>query len=423
MDNQSERMDLPPGSREILRPSRPTPVPPPVQRPPSDYGNLLGGFFWLAATAMLVLAAWYLGPLAIERYQYAATKGRVSAEYDNARELLADVPLQDVSLAFELVAQRIKPSVVSIRAERVRSGRGNTGGGQGSGVIMSKDGFILTNEHVVSGANRVIVGLHDRRQFEGVVVGSDDISDLAVIKIDADGLLPADWGDSDSLSVGSMVWAVGSPYGLEQTVTSGILSAKERATFNEQNREYLQTDAAVNPGNSGGPLVNARGEVVGINTSIYGEQFLGISFAIPSSISRFVFEEIIANGEVTRSFLGVRPRPVSQNDMSDMNLPDLNGAVVEYIPEDGPAWNSGLQVGDVIRSWNGNQIRTYNMLYRLIAMTEPDSQVEVDVLRNGNPLKLQVGVVKRPPEEVLRMREAFPPRNRDRNRTRQRDNR
>ena len=378
-----------------------------AEAPSVSHQGLVGGIFWFLATVMLVLTAWYVGPVAIERYQYAATKGRVSAEYQNARELLDGLPLQDVSLAFQLVAQRIKPSVVSIRAEGVQTRDGSSWGGQGSGVIMSDEGYILTNDHVVRGASRVFVGLHDRRQFEGVVIGVDEASDLAVVKIKATDLLPAEWGDSDALSVGSMVWAVGSPYGLEQTVTSGILSAKERGNGEELQdvtREYLQTDAAVNPGNSGGPLVNARGEVVGINTSIFGNKFQGISFAIPSTIGKFVFDQIIENGEVTRSYLGIWPIAVQHADMIRMGLPDLNGALVRGIPENGPAFGSDLEVGDVIRNWDGNDIKTFHMLFRFVAMTQPNSQVNVEVLRQGQPVSLKLTVSKRPEEALLRTR-------------------
>ena len=312
------------------------------------------------------------------------------------RDELRAHTLHDVSLAFQLVAQRIKPSVVSVRASGGRDRQGARFDGQGSGFIMSDDGYILTNHHVVAGVQEVEIGLHDRRKFQGTVVGADPDSDLAVVKIEAEDLIPASWGDSDALNVGSMVWAVGSPFGLEQTVTSGILSAKERGKSQEGSQEYLQTDAAVNPGNSGGPLVNARGEVVGINTSIYGEQFQGISFAIPSAVARFVSEQIIAGGSVTRSFLGIFPRPVEHNDMTRMNLPDLSGALVSEIPVGGPAYQSDLQVDDVIRSWDGHPIGTYNTLFRFIAMTKPNSEVEVDVLRNGQPLKLKVSVIEKP---------------------------
>ena len=260
------------------------------------------GLLWMVASIALLFAAWFLGPEMVSRYQYAVTRGRITAEYDNARAVLvADAPLESFSTAFQLVAQSIRPSVVSIIAEHREYGRpGKTASGQGSGVIMSADGFIITNAHVVGDATRVNVILDDRRDFVAKVIGRDERSDLAVLKINAEHLLPAEWGDSDALKVGSMVWAVGSPYGLQQTVTSGILSAKERYDGARKAQELLQTDAAINPGNSGGPLVNSRGQVVGINTSIYGESFLGISFAVPSSVSRFVFEQIIDHGKVTR---------------------------------------------------------------------------------------------------------------------------
>ncbi|MGI9517552.1 MAG: S1C family serine protease [Pirellulaceae bacterium] len=365
---------------------------PSLQLEPSP-GNSGNGIIWLIATMVLVLSAWYLGPLVIERYQYAATRGRVTAEFEKATEILEGLPLNDVSMAFELVAQRIRPSVVSVRAEGVLDRQdGSSGNGQGSGVIMSSDGYLLTNKHVVEGASRILIGLHDRRQFEGTLVGTDTISDLAVIKIDATGLFAANWGDSDRLRVGSMVWAVGSPYGLEQTVTSGILSARERGDSLDRTREYLQTDAAVNPGNSGGPLVNSLGEVVGINTSIYGDQFQGISFAIPSATAQFVFEEIIGDGKVNRSFLGIRPSPVNHDQMTRLSLPDLNGAFIDEIPRGGPASYSGLRRGDVIRTWDGRDVKTYNMLFRFIEMTEPELPVEVEIYRDGQPQTLELSV-------------------------------
>ncbi len=360
---------------------------------PESSGN---GVIWLLATMVLVLSAWYLGPLAIERYQYAATRGRVAAEFEKASEILAGLPLNDVSMAFELVAQKIRPSVVSVRAEGVedRAGR-TTGSGQGSGVIMSTDGYLLTNAHVVNGASRILIGLHDRRQFEGQLIGIDVLSDLAVIRINAGGLYAAEWGDSDRLRVGSMVWAVGSPYGLEQTVTSGILSARERGDATDRNREYLQTDAAVNPGNSGGPLVNALGQVVGINTSIFGDQFQGISFAIPSASARFVFDQLINNGKVNRSFLGIQPGPVDHDSMTQLSLPDLHGALIEDIPLGGPASHSDLRLGDVIRTWDGREVKTYNMLFRFIEMTDPAQPIDVEIYRNGEPMTLQVRVGSR----------------------------
>ncbi len=351
------------------------------------------GFLWLLASIVLLFAAWFLGPELVSRYQYAATRGRVTAEYDNAKAVLAEAPLESVSTAFQLVAQRIRPSVVSIVAEHRENGRrDHTASGQGSGVIMSVDGYVITNAHVVGEATIVEVTLDDRRTFQASVAGRDVRSDLAVLKINADNLLPAEWGDSDKLQVGSMVWAVGSPYGLQQTVTSGILSAKERFDSSGKAQELLQTDAAINPGNSGGPLVNSRGQVVGINTSIYGESFLGISFAVPSSVSQFVFDQIIDHGKVTRGYIGIEPKPVSHGELVRQKLPDLNGALVYDIPSRGPAANAGFLRGDIIRRWDGREVETYNMLYRFIGMTPPQTLARVDIIRNGNPLSLEVTV-------------------------------
>jgi serine protease Do len=344
--------------------------------------------------AMLAVSlAWFLGPALVSRYQYATTSAKIRAGYDEAGKYLEDMPLNNISTAFQMVAQRIRPSVVSIIVSENQPERSLTSGGeQGSGVIMSADGYILTNSHVVQTARFVKVRLEDRREYDGEVVGQDPTSDLAVIKIRADNLLPAKWGDSDALEVGTMVWAVGSPYGLDQTITSGILSAKERGSEVLQAKEYLQTDAAINPGNSGGPLVNSRGEVVGINTYIYGETFLGISFAVPSSIARFVFDQIVSEGKVTRGYLGVAPRPVAHDDMIRDNLPDLNGAVVESIPKNGPASASDLRRGDVIRRWNGQEVKQHNVLYRLIGKTRPGSSAEVEIIRNGKPMTIMVEV-------------------------------
>jgi serine protease Do len=185
---------------------------------------------------------------------------------------------------------------------------------------------------------------------------------------------------------------VGSPYGLSQTVTSGILSAKERVDASGQAHEYLQTDAAINPGNSGGPLVNSQGQVIGINTSIYGESFLGISFAVPSSIARFVFDQIVDHGRVTRGFLGIVPAPVYHDDMIGQGLPDMNGAIIQEVPVGFPAFESGLRRGDVIRRWDGRDIVAYNTLYRYIGMSSPNTQVDVDIIRDGTPRTLKIPV-------------------------------
>jgi S1-C subfamily serine protease len=353
----------------------------------------------------MLLAIWYLGPRVVEQYYYAATNGRVRAEYKNAVALLKEQPLENVSMAFQLVAQKVRPSVVSIVTERRlgnRRGLHIADAGQGSGVIMSDQGYILTNAHVLTDATTIEIVLHDRRKFLASLVGIDDRSDLAVLKIDASGLIPAEWGNSDQLNVGSIVWAIGSPFGLDQTVTSGIVSGKNRRDDSRRNggqiggkafhQELLQTDAAVNPGNSGGPLVDSQGRVVGINTSIIGEQFQGISFAVPSAIARFVYDQLIEHGRVTRGYLGVLPNMVFQDFAQKFELPDLKGAVIESVEPGSPAESAGLQRKDVIRAWDGYPIDEFNRLYRHIAETPPFTTVDVIVFRDGHELTIPVTV-------------------------------
>ena len=361
------------------------------KRASSSSHSVLGGLFWFLLPFGFIAAAWYLAPYAVERYHYAATRGRVQAEYENAVTMLMDAPLTQVSLASQLVAQKIKPSVVSIK-QAVHTRRGVEPGNQGSGVVLDVEGYIITNQHVVGEAKQVLVTLHDRSEYVGVVVGRDEETDLAVIKIDAPNLLAAEWGESDHLQVGSLVWAVGSPYGLDQTVTSGIVSGMERRGRESRYQEFLQTDAAVNPGNSGGALVNLQGQVVGINTSIYGDRFQGISFAVPSSICRFVFEQLLEKGNVSRGFLGVEPGPISQDQMNYFNLPNLDGALVKKITRGTPAYRSPLRINDVIRSWNGNTVRHWRTLYRYISMSTPNSNANVEILRNGREHTIEVPI-------------------------------
>ena len=353
----------------------------------------------LFTSTVLLLAAWLIGPRLIEEYNFAATRGRVRAEYENAVHLLEGHPLEKVSKAFQLVAHKVRPSVVSINAIKEISGtrRGSQLTGFGSGVIMSSQGYIITNAHVLEDASSCQVQLHDRSRYQAELVGIDLFSDLAVLKIDANNLVPAKWGDSDEASVGSIVWAIGSPYRYEQTVTSGILSGKDRPGDKTRKQNLLQTDAAVNPGNSGGPLVDANGDVIGINTSIYGESFQGISFAVPSSTAQFVYQQLIEKGKVVRGYLGGTPTEVSHRMAANWSLPDLDGALLERVMSNSPADRAGIRGGDVIRSWGGKMIRRYNTLYQLAAMSEPNSTVEVVLIRNGQQMKKEVVVGELPP--------------------------
>ncbi len=370
--------------------------------PPPKYG-VATRLFWVLCLAAFVVGLWQLGPMVAERYQYASTRGKVRAEYEQAREFLQSSNLPQISMAYEAVARKIRPSVVSIKCTRnIATGLGRAAqlDGQGSGVIIDPDGFIITNAHVVAGATYIEVILHDRQSYSARLVGIDQTTDLAVIKIPAQNLIAAEWGESDELKVGSLVWAIGSPFGLDQSVTSGIISGRNRyeqnARSNTPQQELLQTDAAVNPGNSGGALVDSRGNLVGINTAIVGEAFQGISFAVPSAVAKFVSDQLIRHGRVTRGFLGITPYPVTPEHRAKWNLPDLNGAILVSVEPDTPGYAAGFRPGDVIRAWNGHNIEDYLLIYRLVAMTPPHEEAVVDLIRDGQPLTVKIRVGERP---------------------------
>lgn len=347
-----------------------------AHRPPAGRA----AFLFMLTMVTTFFALWIVGPRLVEEYHYAAELGRARGEYANAVEQLEKAPLNKVSLAYELVAQRIRPSVVSITAPK----KDPMLMGIGSGVIFSEEGYIVTNAHVVKDATSFTVELHNRHSYPATLVGLDSTSDVAVLKIDAPDLIPATWGDSDNMDVGSIVWAVGSPYGFQQTITSGVLSGKDRPGDTKHRKQsLLQTDAAVNPGNSGGPLVDAQGHVIGINTSIFGETFQGISFAVPSSTAKFVYEEIVRSGKVKRGYLGVYARDVDQRFAAILKLPDLAGARLSNVEPRSPAAQAGIRRGDVIRQWNGKPVLDHRQLFRLSESTPPNSEVELVVYRDG----------------------------------------
>ena len=374
----------------LEKPRQPQPQPQPTS----------SGAYFLLATSMLLFVGWFIGPQIVEQYQYASTKGRLRAEYENADELLEGQPLRQVSLAYQLVAHKVRPSVVSIQARKTTE-PGSFLEGFGSGVIMSEEGYIITNAHVLDGATECWVELHDRRRYAASVIGADEFSDLAVLKIDATDLIPADWGPSEDVSVGSIVWAVGSPYRYQQTVTSGILSGKDRPGDEARKQNLLQTDAAVNPGNSGGPLVDANGRVIGINTSIFGDKFQGISFAVPSETALFVYQQLCKSGTVTRGYLGVTPIEVRHDHAIRLSLQDLNGALLRRVENDTPASRAGLRVNDVIRTWDGQPITNYNNLYQLAEMSPPNSLVDVTLIRDGELLPAQVTIGELPKRQSM----------------------
>lgn len=372
-------------------------------------------FLWLAcAIAGLTLLAQLLPPF-VERMQYALTRGRQRAEYETATVQLPNSPLAELSKASQLVSRKVGPSVVHINLASLPAYRELSGNepedrapgtpprrrfeGQGSGVIMDAEGYIVTNRHVVVGSRDIQVKLGDGRVVPARIIGVDRLTDLAVLKIDADRLIAAEWGDSGHLEVGAMVWALGSPFGLERSITFGILSAKHRAdSTGNPYQDFLQTDAAVNPGNSGGPLVDTAGRVVGINTAIVGESYQGISFAIPSRVARDVYERLRRQGRVRRGWLGVQPEAVTLEMAERLGIPQPQGALIVALADingTSPAREAGLQVGDVVIRWNNEPINTPADLFARVGMTEIGREVEVVVIREGSERTLPVVVGER----------------------------
>lgn len=264
------------------------------------------------------------------------------------------------------------------------------GGGIGSGVIISSDGIILTNNHVVAGGGEVTVKTHDGREFRAVDVWTDPKTDLAVVKIDANDLTAAPLGNSDQVEIGDWVVALGQPFGLESTVTAGIISAKNRGLGITDRESFLQTDAAINPGNSGGPLVNLRGEIIGINTAISSRSGgnEGIGFAVPSNLAGWVSKQLIENGSVKRAYLGVGIQTVTQDLATQLSVTPRSGvAVTEVFPKT-PAAKSGLQSGDVIVSFDGQPVKEPQELQLAVESSELGKSLVIDIIRDGKPMKL-----------------------------------
>jgi len=272
--------------------------------------------------------------------------------------------------------------------------------GVGSGVIVNSNGYILTNHHVVDGALEIKVELPDKRTFTARLVGSDKPSDLAVLKIDATALPTLPLGDSDRVRVGDFVLAVGNPLGIGQTVTSGIVSAKSRATGLSDGsfEDFLQTDAAINRGNSGGALVNTTGELVGINSQIVSPSGgnIGIGFAIPSNMAKAVMDQLLKTGKVRRGMLGVTIQSIDADLASSLNLPAARGAIITSVSSNGPAEKAGLKRGDVITTINGQQIADTNNLRNVVAGMAPGTQVSVAAVRDGSEQNFSLALSELP---------------------------
>src|SRR6059058_778016 len=321
----------------------------------------------------------------------------------------------DWSDAFVAVAEHVKPAVVFIRSQHVERGdnqrlppgfqdffpnlrrRPQVEQGSGSGFIVSADGFILTNNHVVAGADKVTVRLYDKREFIAKVVGTDPNTDVAVIKIDARGLPTAGFGNSDSTRVGEWALAIGNPLGeaFAFTVTAGIISAKGRLLQNLPHpsygiQDFIQTDAAINPGNSGGPLVNIQGQVIGINSAIASETgfYSGYGFAIPINLARTVMDQLVKTGHVERAVMGIRIDDAGQNDAEAVGLKQIRGVLVEdFAPGQSPAKDAGIQPGDVIVALDGQPVDNTPQLQQKVGFKRPGESVDVTVLRQGGEKK------------------------------------
>jgi len=272
--------------------------------------------------------------------------------------------------------------------------RAQTQHAQGSGFIISPDGLVLTNAHVVDGAREVTVKLADHREFKAKVLGSDTSSDIAVLKIDAHDLHSVQLGNSDQLAVGDYVLAIGEPFGLEETATAGIVSAKGRNLPGDGYVPFIQTDAAVNPGNSGGPLFDATGQVVGINAQIYSNSggYQGVAFAIPINLAVQVKDQIVKTGKVTHARLGVEVQTLNQSLASSFHLQSPNGALVAQVEPDSAAAHAGLQVGDVILRFNGTPIIDAGQLSAQVGVATPGDTVSLDLWRDGKPLTLKATI-------------------------------
>jgi len=333
--------------------------------------------------------------------------------------------LTQIGQATAEIAETVKPAIVNILTTRTIKIQGNTNpflddpffrrffgdrlrvpkerktASLGSGVIVDSNGYILTTNHLIQGAEEINVTLSDKREFKGKIIGNDVMTDIGIIKIDADNLPTIKWGDSDKLRVGETVLAIGSPYGLSQTVTTGIVSAVGRANVGIADYEdFIQTDAAINPGNSGGALENVRGELVGINTAIFTTSggYQGIGFSIPTSMAKAVMDSLISKGKVIRGWLGVTIQPLTPELAKQFNLKEEKGALVGDVSEGSPAEKAGLQSGDVIIEYEGKKIEEPYQLRNMVANTPTGQEVELKIIRENKTETKKVTVSELPAE-------------------------
>ena len=319
------------------------------------------------------------------------------------------------------IGRELKPAVVNVSAKRTESGPAEMpnpfGEGSpfdryfkdyfgskpqrhtramGSGFIINSNGYIVTNNHVVDGATQITVKLSDGRELSGKVVGRDSKTDIALLKVEATNLAVIPLGDSSTMQVGEPVMAIGNPFGLEQTVTTGIVSATGRAIGAGPYDDFIQTDASINPGNSGGPLINARGQAIGINAAIFSQTggSVGIGFAIPVNLAKPVFTQLASAGRVTRGYLGVEIQRVTADLAKSFRLPTSRGALVASVVDGSPAQKAGIKPGDVITEYDGKQVARSDELPLIVAETPVGRDVQITVMRNGAPVTITAHVGK-----------------------------
>ena len=351
-------------------------------------------------TGLVTLVGLIVWPSLAGRIQYAKTRAELAA----IRDAAAGAELRSVGKLFTTLARVIGPAVVNVTskkrlqslADEIGALRGETPTGitdesVGSGVIVEADGVIITNYHVVAQSDEIDVLLSDGRRFEADLVGADAATDLAVLRIKAQNLPKAEWANSDEVEVGEMAWAIGNPFGLDRTITYGIVSAVgRRGVVGNPFQEFLQTDASINPGNSGGPLVDVHGHVMGITTAIIGKGFRGIGFAIPSNTARRVCEEICTTGHVERGYLGMALRELP------VGFAGRPGAAVAAVEPKSPAAEAGVKAGDIVLRFDGEDITEPTTLVLLLTRSPIGAELPLEILRDGEPTTITVKVGRRP---------------------------
>lgn len=376
---------------QVLPRPEPNPVSPPAPRIATSGDMALAAikyrFARLVITTLTLLLFVFGTPYLVQQIQYSLEYGKIKARYDAASVHLSSGTNESVSRRSELVSNKVAPSVVHIHTAAFdMETRTNQrvlpesnlfpSRGQGSGIVVSADGYILTNRHVIEDSNLVYVHLADQSRYTAEIIGVDKETDLALIKIDKENLIPIQWAPRDAVQVGTMVWAMGSPFGLEQSITLGIVSATHRtAKVGTLYQDFLQTDAAVNPGNSGGPLVNENGLLIGVNTAIVGDAYQGISFAVPGYVAQSVSDQLEKNGRVSRGWLGLSLANPSLETLTLHGLAppeaqtSLGAQVTDFAPSYSPGYAAGIEINDVILEFNGKPITSTTQFIQAIGET------------------------------------------------------